>query len=56
MSNPAHTEQLAGHHLRLAIEDAGRLVDARPTHYTAAWSAKAAQVGDLSVLLLALRD
>jgi hypothetical protein len=46
----------AGRHLKTALEHAGRLAEpgaAQP--FTPAWSAQAAQVGDLSVLLLALR-
>ena len=45
--------------LRAALEHAQRLTDPRPegTPYSAAWSAQAAQVGDISVLALAaLRD
>ena len=46
-------------HLRAALEHARRLTDPRPAgaQYSAAWSAQAAQVGDLTVLALAaMRD
>ena len=46
-------------HLRTALEHAQRLTDPRPegSAYSEAWSAQAAQVGDISVLALAaLRD
>ena len=46
-------------HLRTALEQAQRLTEPRPegSAYSAAWSAQAAQVGDISVLALAaMRD
>lgn len=46
-------------HLRTALEHAQRLTDPRPegAEYSTAWSAQAAQVGDLTVLALAsMRD
>ena len=45
--------------LRTALEHAQRLTEPRPegSAYSAAWSAQATQVGDMSVLALAaLRD
>lgn len=45
--------------LRAALEHAKRLTDPRPegSRYSAAWSAQATHVGDISVLALAaLRD
>jgi hypothetical protein len=50
--NNTHT----GRHLQTAIEHAGRLAGPGVTQpVTPAWSAQAAHVGDMSVLLLALR-
>jgi hypothetical protein len=46
-------------HLRTALEHAQRLTDPRPegAAYSTAWSAQAAQVGDMMVLALAaMRD
>ena len=46
----------SGRHLKNALDHATRLAEAgsgRPV--TSAWSAQAAHVGDMSVLLLALR-
>jgi hypothetical protein len=56
MHNPQHPTSTAAHHLQRALEHAKRLSEERPESFTPAWSAQAAQVGDLSVLLLALRS
>jgi hypothetical protein len=44
--------------LRTALEHAQRLTDHRPEApaYSTEWSAQAAHVGDLTVLMLAMRD
>jgi hypothetical protein len=54
---PPHTDSHATP-LRTALEHAERLTATRPdaTVYTPAWSAQAAHVGDLTILMLAMRD
>jgi hypothetical protein len=54
MSTPQHQDTHTAH-LKAAIEHAGRLADSRPATITPGWAAQAAHVGDMSVLLLALR-
>jgi hypothetical protein len=54
MSNPQHQDPHATSYEN-AIEHASRLAEPRPTTFTPEWSAQAAHVGDMSVLLLALR-
>jgi hypothetical protein len=56
MTHP-HKDTQAHRHLQDALEDARRLSEpGLGQTFTPHWSAKAAQVGDLSVLLLALRS
>ncbi|HEX4010701.1 MAG TPA: hypothetical protein VHX62_11855 [Solirubrobacteraceae bacterium] len=57
MTHPHHDNHPARQHLQAAIDQAGRLSQpgVKPA-YTTDWSAKAAHVGDMSVLLLALRS
>jgi hypothetical protein len=57
MTHPQNDKHHARQHLEAAIDHAGRLAQpgAKPA-YTTDWSAKAAHVGDMSVLLLALRS
>jgi hypothetical protein len=54
MSTPQHQDTPSAH-LKAAIDHAARLANSRPATITPGWSAQAAHVGDMSVLLLALR-
>ncbi len=56
MNDSHHRDLSPGQHLDQAIAQANQLIETRPTQYSAAWLAQSSQVGDLSVLLLALRD
>lgn len=57
MTHPQNPNHQSRQHLEAAIDHAGRLSQpGKASAYTTDWSAKAAQVGDLSVLLLALRS
>lgn len=56
MTHPQSQNLHAGRHLQDAIEHATRLSEPRADRaFSPSWTAQAAQVGDLSVLLLALR-
>jgi hypothetical protein len=55
MTHPESKNHHSGRHLKVALEQANRL--AQPgMDRTPHWTAQAAQVGDMSVLLLALRS
>jgi len=55
MTHP-HTETHSSRHLQTALDHASRLsAPGTPRPLTPSWSAQAAHVGDMSVLLLALR-
>jgi hypothetical protein len=57
MTHPQKDSNESGRQLQSALDHASRLAEpGRRRTYTEAWSAQAAQVGDLSVLLLALRS
>jgi hypothetical protein len=57
MTHPKTDRHRGETHLSEALAHARNLVEPRPAPgYTADWSARAAHVGDLSVLLLALRS
>jgi len=57
MTNSQHEPRPSDQHLRNALDHAHRLSQPRPAAgYTAAWSAHADHVGDLTVLALAMRD
>jgi hypothetical protein len=55
MTHPESKNHHSGRHLKAALEQASRLSEPG-TDRTASWAAQAAHVGDMSVLLLALRD
>jgi hypothetical protein len=55
--NHTHNESHSGRQLKSALEHASRLCEPGAAHPdTPRWMAQAAQVGDMSVLLLALRS
>jgi hypothetical protein len=58
MNDPQRDTQPGDSHLRRALEQAHQLSEPRPTNarHTPDWYAKAAHVGDISVLALALRN
>jgi hypothetical protein len=58
MNDPQRDTQPGDSHLRRALEHAHKLSEQRPTNaaVTPDWYAKAAHVGDISVLALALRN
>jgi hypothetical protein len=57
MTHPQYSTTPPGRHLQIALEHASRLSDSRSgPSFTPGWSAQAAHVGDLSVLVLALRS
>lgn len=57
MPHSQHDPRPSDQHLRTALDHAHELSQPRPAPgYTAAWSARAAHVGDLTVLALAMRD
>jgi hypothetical protein len=56
MTHPQNSNAQPARHLQTALEHASRLSDPRSgKSFTPGWSAEAAHVGDLSVLVLALR-
>ena len=55
MTHPESKNHHSGRHLKVALEHASRLAEPGAERMPN-WTAQAAQVGDMSVLLLALRS